>query len=254
MKQYRSKLIVFLVLGTCVNITVAWGCAYWIIPFRGYIQPSQNPIVFSFCAIGETWPRRIFQTISQPGSTTIIWWNELRDPMSYIHEQKTLTTYFPNYYEQALAPTWSSVGFDDVQSRGAKGSWSAIVECAQGWPFLALKCVTEMSYDSDVKKYKITKIGSGIELQDKAWPKKIGWENWNTGPTPDYAILPLRPIWPGFAINTIFYASLLWLVTLGPFTARKVIRRKRGFCIECGYDLRGDFSTGCPECGFGREN
>ena len=62
-------------------------------------------------------------------------------------------------------------------------------------------------------------------------------------------VLPLRPIWLGFAINTIFYAALLWLLTLGPFTARRMIRRKRGRCLKCGYDLRGADHEACPECG-----
>jgi len=59
----------------------------------------------------------------------------------------------------------------------------------------------------------------------------------------------LRPIWPGFAINTVFYAAILWLFALGPFAARRVIRRKRGHCIKCGYDLRGAEHEVCPECG-----
>ena len=70
-------------------------------------------------------------------------------------------------------------------------------------------------------------------------------------------LLPLRPIWPGFAINMIFYATIVWLVTLGPFTVRRFIRRKRGRCIKCGYDLRGTSGGAsggggggvCPECG-----
>ncbi len=67
-------------------------------------------------------------------------------------------------------------------------------------------------------------------------------------------VIPLRPIWPGFAINTISYAALLWLLFFGSLTARRIIRRKRGHCIKCGYDLRGDFSAGCPECGWQRES
>ncbi len=51
----------------------------------------------------------------------------------------------------------------------------------------------------------------------------------------------------------MFYAALLWLLVFGPFTARRFIRRKRGRCINCGYDLRGDFSAGCSECGWRRE-
>ena len=61
--------------------------------------------------------------------------------------------------------------------------------------------------------------------------------------------LPRQPIWPGFAINTAFYAAILWLLMFGPFTARRLIRRKRGHCIKCGYDLRGAEHEVCPECG-----
>ena len=61
--------------------------------------------------------------------------------------------------------------------------------------------------------------------------------------------LPLHPIWPGFAINTVFYAALLWIVTLGPGTARWIIRRKQRRCINCGYDLRHADHNACPECG-----
>ncbi len=58
-----------------------------------------------------------------------------------------------------------------------------------------------------------------------------------------------RLLWPGFAINTLFYAAILWLLILGPFTARRMIRRKRGQCSKCGYDLRGAEHEVCPECG-----
>ena len=62
-------------------------------------------------------------------------------------------------------------------------------------------------------------------------------------------LLPLDPVWPGFAINIISYAVTLWLLALGPFTTRRMIRRKRGHCIRCGYDLRGAEHEVCPECG-----
>ena len=68
--------------------------------------------------------------------------------------------------------------------------------------------------------------------------------------------LPLRPIWPGFAVNTLFYATILWLLIPGPFVLRRLIRRKRGRCPKCGYDLRGQppeaGAGGCPECGWNR--
>ncbi len=59
--------------------------------------------------------------------------------------------------------------------------------------------------------------------------------------------IPLRPLWPGFAVNTILYATILWLLIPGPFVLRRFIRVKRGLCPACAYP-RGDSSV-CSECG-----
>ncbi len=60
--------------------------------------------------------------------------------------------------------------------------------------------------------------------------------------------LPGRPVWPGFPVNTIFYAALLWL-PFAPFALRRLIRRRRGLCPACAYDLRHAEHEACPECG-----
>jgi len=61
--------------------------------------------------------------------------------------------------------------------------------------------------------------------------------------------VPLTPIWPGFAINTVFYAAILSLpfIAFGRIRHRRRIRR--GLCPKCGYDLRGRSHAVCPECG-----
>ena len=93
-------------------------------------------------------------------------------------------------------------------------------EIVHGWPLLAL--TSEWPDDRGVT----------------VWALDFGDE-----------VLPLIPIWPGFAINMIFYATILWLLTLGPFTTRRMIRRQRGRCIKCGYDLSHAEHEACPECG-----
>ncbi len=60
-------------------------------------------------------------------------------------------------------------------------------------------------------------------------------------------ILPYRIIPGGFAVNTIVYARILWLLLLGPFALRRFIRLKRGLCPACAYP-RGE-SAACSECG-----
>ena len=63
---------------------------------------------------------------------------------------------------------------------------------------------------------------------------------------------PLLPIWPGFAINTIFYATLLWLLIPGPFALRRFLRVRRGMCPKCAYPMCE--SAVCTECGCGLPN
>ena len=64
-------------------------------------------------------------------------------------------------------------------------------------------------------------------------------------------LLPVDPLWPGFAVNTLFYAGVLWMLYCGPFALRRRGRIKRGLCVACAYDLRGSATTSdaCPECG-----
>jgi hypothetical protein len=63
----------------------------------------------------------------------------------------------------------------------------------------------------------------------------------------DGRLLPLGVIWPGFAINTIFYAAILWLLFATPFAVRRRIRARRGQCPACAYPVGA--SEVCTECG-----
>jgi len=57
-------------------------------------------------------------------------------------------------------------------------------------------------------------------------------------------LLPLRPIWPGFAINTLFYAAIVFAA---PVKVRRRRRIKRGLCPNCAYPIgAGEI---CSECG-----
>ncbi len=61
--------------------------------------------------------------------------------------------------------------------------------------------------------------------------------------------LPTRPLLVGFAVDTLFYAVLLWAVGGGAFSLRRVLRKRRGLCVACGYDLAHAQHNSCPECG-----
>lgn len=58
--------------------------------------------------------------------------------------------------------------------------------------------------------------------------------------------LPLRPVWPGFAVNTILFAILAALIWLVP-VLRAIHRESRGLCPACAYPVGA--SQVCTECG-----
>lgn len=53
------------------------------------------------------------------------------------------------------------------------------------------------------------------------------------------------PIWPMLVVSAIFVASPLAI------RAKRRARAKRGECPACGYDLTGNTTGVCPECGGG---
>ena len=103
---------------------------------------------------------------------------------------------------------------------------------ARGWPLLALWC--ELSLTSGPPELSYSVAGA-IETP---------WQ-WKSNLRP--RTLPLRPIWPGFLANTLFYATLLWLLIPGPFALRRFLRMRRELCPQCAYPM-GE-SAVCTECG-----
>ena len=108
-----------------------------------------------------------------------------------------------------------------------------------GWPCRSLtsEVTSEVRSDlrSDVLLPEQSRWRTGIPVATRGSPYVVDWRR-----------LPIRPRW-GFAVNTVFYAAVLWLLILGPFALRRFIRMKRGLCPACAYPM-GE-SDACTECG-----
>jgi hypothetical protein len=113
---------------------------------------------------------------------------------------------------------------------------------ATGWPMRALWC-----------PYTLEPIPSGV------WPRRahsaiiLSRATAATRPGRLSArddALPILPLWPGFAVDTAVFGGLWTVLLFAPGAARRAIRRRRGRCATCGYDLRSlSQMSACPECG-----
>lgn len=107
-----------------------------------------------------------------------------------------------------------------------------------GWPCRALVRMQAIAFGPGAPKL----IDLGI-LQG-GWPLPIAWRTTRLGTT---IPLPLMPLWPGFAINTLFYGALMFGAMVGIPAIKRRKRFKRGLCVQCAYPLTG--GNVCPECG-----
>ena len=92
----------------------------------------------------------------------------------------------------------------------------------------------------------------------RLWPRKsdfggfVAYRTW----VRHYLLLPRTPLW-GVGVPHWFIAVVLalpGLIWLTRYRRELVLRlrRVRGLCLACGYDLTGNQSGVCPECGTAR--
>lgn len=106
-----------------------------------------------------------------------------------------------------------------------------------GWPALAYKTF----------RYRSSSPSGRVQVYESATVKLPLLRNES----------PLTPVYPGAIVNALAYwfvvfVSLALPSQLTVITTRR-LRKHRGRCPRCAYDLRGDTDAGCPECGWNRE-
>jgi hypothetical protein len=238
MKRF-AVIALFLALGALANVAVAWACAAWIIiPPAGMRtawvdidglervngwKVSVKQTVFATQVVAMV--RVTIDDDGTPASDVVPRWSDVLSMM-----------------DQAVQATKAEMAAMERAGINAPIGPSVIMQKAYGWPCCALY------WNWDNGAYKVNTppgepITRAIALPQRPNPPgSFSLDDARALPT---AIIPI-----GFIMNTLLFATALWLLIPGPLALRRAIRRRRGRCVKCGYDLRGVEHERCPECGL----
>jgi hypothetical protein len=249
-RRYVLTIMIFLLVGAVVNVGVAWGLGgEWkrnrsVLPL---IPPPLNsvrkdsPFLPPLNSVREDspWPRNV------PTH-----WPDTAERV-YVYRAKSFGMSRLKYVaDRRLAPhpLFSNPKLRDM----GRESFELELHLA-GWPMpgLAFETWEEVILEPrspESMRRRRTRPTEGHPPQSNWWARGIPIDAIQGSlRLPAYKPLPIRPCWPGFAVNTLFYAAILWLLIPGPFALRRLIRRRRGLCPRCAYPV-GASST-CSECG-----
>lgn len=115
---------------------------------------------------------------------------------------------------------------------------------AYGWPVVCLASVLDDPFASNPN---LVFRGAWMPTD---WRPIISGSGLGARRAPTPLALPLRPNLPGLAVDSVLFGVLAWVAVFAPFRLRRAVRRRRGLCPYCAYDVRG--LDVCPECGGGR--
>ncbi len=222
MRRRLFTLALFLLLGAILNVAVAWGLAMSV-----DVGLIQNGVPAAAVSSRETLAVSKYSSFGASFVYVQRWRHE-----------RAMESQIIGGDPHELLPSWGDLDLVPSQNyTEGRTSFEKQVLNSYGVPMLAMwyRCRT---HPTAPRTYTVR---GGILVDSY----HIG------GPGGEPGVLPIRLIYPGFAINTTLYAALLWPLWRIPFALRKHTRRKRGLCVECGYDHRHADHDACPECGAG---
>jgi hypothetical protein len=150
-------------------------------------------------------------------------WYSYREPQE--HPQL-----FGRRIERETPPSWVSV----PDARAGEGY---VETAAYGWPLRVVRCRGAfLSVAGDSSSFK-RGASDGLGNFDNPWVASPAWG------------IAWKPIWPNLLASAALYGTVMWMSVAMVGAVRRVLRRQRGSCAACGYDLRGLGAGMCPECG-----
>lgn len=100
-----------------------------------------------------------------------------------------------------------------------------------GWPMLCMEGLWRTSNGTRVDEEYVARLPDWPGVQPNALSR-----------------IPLRPMWGAVLLNALL-VGLPFHLAFAFYGTRRIVRRRRGRCMRCGYDLRRAAEQRCSECG-----
>ncbi len=244
------RLLTSLALGLIITIALAWASARWNqIVFTSFCPVSTSPPGQSVAFILNHWEgpagqrvslAHFYGGVSKPDDPDFA----LRAMHSAAADLLHSTT------KENLWPWWTST--PDPQPTDIL--WAGEVQDARGWPLPAfrskwlIECTRStpgpLTTAGRAPFANVYHLHGGLELPliEPMYPARDS----------TLRALPLIPIWRGLLLDTLLFAAIIAIVHSSVRALRSHLRRRRGHCPRCNYDLLHNVEAGCSECGWNR--
>jgi hypothetical protein len=120
----------------------------------------------------------------------------------------------------ALVPSWTRFDRPTPEWEARSIPFESRLADARGWPLASLWSITDRALSPH------RSLSGGFVVLD--------------------SILPLRPLWRGFLVDSTFF-TIVAAVFCAPLIIRRFRRLWRHCCVKCGYPIGQ--SRHCTECG-----
>lgn len=246
---------VLLLLGLIVNLGVAVAIARWgVQPLaRGYVDAVSRLIVSAPSTwehhdpdfTPECWTKQLPVPLHWPGPVPESWKSAPTELAGLPANQPTWVEDNDEIEIEASlnwAIGWLSeiigvTGAPESPQMPIRPSWLYSVHRI-GFPFATLRFDERMDSASGFVPIEISLLYDGIRFHDpRLTPRQV--RRWT---------LPIMPVWSGLVVNSIVYATALWLTWVPCAALRRRARLRRGECMECRYPVVPGKDV-CPECG-----
>jgi hypothetical protein len=235
-----ALLLLCITAGVATSYAVAWNAVLQAgtIPPVSFSLSQDRPFVddgYRLSASGfmfaEIYSGSAGDRVQVDPSTPDTWWKSaITDPFPRVFGGKSLAEIIDAIPDAPKATVFRDANYFSP--------FQAAITSA-GWPFPCLRYVSVNDFSRVIRDPSLprTLLGGRINLSTD---------------------LPIRPLWPGLAWNTLIFATawffLGWSTLFAARRLRRLHRSHHNRCPACGYSLAGVTADICPECGKSSSN